>query len=122
MTNFRSHSIGTRIVIYSVITILAAITSGIFLGSAIFSKFSTWKIPQTKLCSKVPAQIAPTAECECPAYECPSIETIEKTNLDAASPSDYVIVISIDGLRADVISSLGSEKLPNFYKIINEGA
>ncbi len=34
----------------------------------------------------------------------------------------YVIVISIDGLRPDAITTLGSEQVPNLYRFRNEGA
>ncbi len=32
-----------------------------------------------------------------------------------------VIIISYDGLRPDILTSLGKENLPNFYRVMNEG-
>jgi len=40
----------------------------------------------------------------------------------AAAAADYVIHISVDGLRSDVITFLGPTNLPNFYRMRVEGA
>ncbi len=40
----------------------------------------------------------------------------------AASPVDYVIHVSIDGLRSDAITILGRTGAPNFYRLRAEGA
>ncbi|MDA0822671.1 MAG: alkaline phosphatase family protein [Proteobacteria bacterium] len=39
-----------------------------------------------------------------------------------AAVTRYVIHISVDGLRADVITTLGETRLPNFFRLRNEGA
>ncbi|MDD5110549.1 MAG: alkaline phosphatase family protein [Patescibacteria group bacterium] len=39
-----------------------------------------------------------------------------------ASPSTYVIYVSVDGLRPDAVTNLGPSGAPNFYRLMNEGA
>ena len=39
-----------------------------------------------------------------------------------AAITRYVIQISVDGLRADAIMTLGKTRLPNFFRLRNEGA
>jgi predicted AlkP superfamily pyrophosphatase or phosphodiesterase len=39
-----------------------------------------------------------------------------------AAVTRYVIQISVDGLRADVIKTLGETRLPNFFRLRREGA
>lgn len=36
--------------------------------------------------------------------------------------ADHVILISVDGLRPDIIQQLGRDELPNFYRMQDEGA
>ncbi|PRY58234.1 type I phosphodiesterase/nucleotide pyrophosphatase [Knoellia remsis] len=49
--------------------------------------------------------------------------TASQTATVAANPAiDRVVAISIDGLRPDAITSLGASKVPNLYRMINEGA
>jgi hypothetical protein len=40
----------------------------------------------------------------------------------ASGVVDYVIAISVDGLRPDVITQLGEANLPNFHRLRNEGS
>ncbi|TNE46177.1 MAG: hypothetical protein EP343_24800 [Deltaproteobacteria bacterium] len=42
--------------------------------------------------------------------------------LSSARPLRYVVAISIDGLRSDVITQLGAETLPTFYRLMKEGS
>lgn len=43
--------------------------------------------------------------------------------LEAQQPiTRKIIIISYDGLRPDVLTSLGEEKIPNFYRSMREGA
>ncbi len=37
-------------------------------------------------------------------------------------PHRYVVAISMDGLRSDIITQLGAEKLPTFYRLMKEGS
>ena len=46
----------------------------------------------------------------------------ESNVLGAASRATYVIQISVDGLRPDAISALGSSALPNFHRLRRQGA
>jgi hypothetical protein len=39
-----------------------------------------------------------------------------------AVQSEHVIFISVDGLRSDVLTSLGPDNLPAFYRLMNEGS
>lgn len=49
-------------------------------------------------------------------------EQISGSISGGAEKTQYVIVISIDGLRPDAITNLGSSQLPNFYRLRREGA
>lgn len=40
-----------------------------------------------------------------------------KVTVLAETPANYVILISVDGLRPDVITNLGPDRLPNFYRL-----
>lgn len=47
---------------------------------------------------------------------------VTPTSFVAARQVDYVIHISVDGLRSDVITILGPTNLPNFFRLRGEGA
>ncbi|TSC76038.1 MAG: type I phosphodiesterase/nucleotide pyrophosphatase [Parcubacteria group bacterium Gr01-1014_31] len=75
---------------------------GVIIGATVFSLF--------------PPTVTPGA---LRAYAAPGV-TMAATAV--ASPSAYVIYVSVDGLRPDAVTNLGPAGAPNFYRLINEGA
>lgn len=51
-----------------------------------------------------------------------SFSLVHGSVLEAEAAVDYVILISIDGLRPDAVTTSGPEKLPNLYRFRDEGA
>ena len=51
-----------------------------------------------------------------------SFSVVQGGVFEAEAAVDYVILISIDGLRPDAVTTSGPEKLPNLYRFRDEGA
>lgn len=57
-----------------------------------------------------------------PVTATPSTPRTDSSTGSADDAVDYVLAISVDGLRPDAIRRLGPEGVPNYYRLINNGA